>query len=272
MKRGFSLVELSIVLVILGLLVGGILAGKSLIRASELRSITSDVSRYKAAFMAYRDKYLAAPGDQTNTYDFFGAAIGCSNATTWTGTCSSTSPPPQGGCNGNGNGMVNLWKGSSGDVELGSWEGWRAWQVMALAGLIEGNYSGRDNPADATGGGTWCSFDSLAGTNVPVSKIAGAAFQWFYILPGSVYYSGDLTPLSAGQYIGFGVETNATSSYTEVVGGILKSEEAWNIDSKLDDGVPSTGTVAGRLGTGGTPPASYPLSDTSVTFSLLFKL
>ena len=49
MRQGFSLVELSIVLVILGLLTGGILAGQSLIRAAELRAVTTEYQRYTAA-------------------------------------------------------------------------------------------------------------------------------------------------------------------------------------------------------------------------------
>lgn len=46
MRHGFSLVELSIVLVILGLLVGGVLTGQSLIRAAELRSVSTEFQKY----------------------------------------------------------------------------------------------------------------------------------------------------------------------------------------------------------------------------------
>ncbi len=56
--NAFSLVELSIVLVILGLLVGGVLSGQSLIRAAELRSITEDYARYVTATHTFKDKYL----------------------------------------------------------------------------------------------------------------------------------------------------------------------------------------------------------------------
>jgi prepilin-type N-terminal cleavage/methylation domain-containing protein len=49
MKQGFSLIELSIVLVILGLLTGGILTGQNLIRAAELRSITTQHQGYQTA-------------------------------------------------------------------------------------------------------------------------------------------------------------------------------------------------------------------------------
>ncbi|MFN7611184.1 MAG: type II secretion system protein, partial [bacterium] len=61
-RAGFSLIELAIVLVILGLLVGGIMSGQSLIRAAELRSVTSDLSRYESAVYTFRDKYSDLPG------------------------------------------------------------------------------------------------------------------------------------------------------------------------------------------------------------------
>ena len=48
MKQGFSLVELSIVLVILGLLTGGILAGQNLIRAAELRAVTTQINNFSS--------------------------------------------------------------------------------------------------------------------------------------------------------------------------------------------------------------------------------
>ena len=59
LRQGFSLVELSIVLVILGLLVGGVLSGQSLIRASELRKYTTSADKYKTAILSFRDKYFA---------------------------------------------------------------------------------------------------------------------------------------------------------------------------------------------------------------------
>ena len=62
-QRGFTLVELSIVLVILGLLVGGVLSGQSLIRAAELRAVSTEHSKFVTAMNSFRDKYFAAPGD-----------------------------------------------------------------------------------------------------------------------------------------------------------------------------------------------------------------
>ena len=76
MKKGFSLVELSIVLVILGLLTGGILTGQTLIRAAELRSVNADVQRFQAATRTFQSKYFAFAGDMRNATDFWGAADG----------------------------------------------------------------------------------------------------------------------------------------------------------------------------------------------------
>ena len=62
LKRAFSLVELSIVLVILGLLVGSVLAGQSLIRAAELRSVATEYNKYVTASRTFRDRYFGLPG------------------------------------------------------------------------------------------------------------------------------------------------------------------------------------------------------------------
>ena len=69
---GFSLLELSIVLVILGLLAGGVLSGKSLIRAAELRTIGTERDRFRTAMYAFRDKYFMLPGDISNATSFWG--------------------------------------------------------------------------------------------------------------------------------------------------------------------------------------------------------
>jgi prepilin-type N-terminal cleavage/methylation domain-containing protein len=61
MKAAFSLVELSIVLVILGLLTGGILTGQNLIRAAELRAVVTEFNRYQTAVRTFEDKYSPFP-------------------------------------------------------------------------------------------------------------------------------------------------------------------------------------------------------------------
>lgn len=196
--KAFSLVELSIVLVILGLLTGGILAGQSLIRAAELRSVSSEMSRYSTAIYTFRDKYFALPGDMANAFAFWGATAGCTNVNVNTDTA---------GCNGNGDGFV-----ISGSNDLG--ESSRAWQHLALAGLIEGTYSGVE------GTGTW----------TPRSRMGQAPWHM-------KSWSG---PAAHGW-------TSAPSSQTlmlaiDYLSG-MKPEEAWNLDTKLDDGRAYNGKV-----------------------------
>lgn len=62
-NRAFSLVELSIVLVILGLLTGGILTGQSLIESATMRRQLADIATLQSATLSFRDKYMAIPGD-----------------------------------------------------------------------------------------------------------------------------------------------------------------------------------------------------------------
>jgi len=63
MKNGFTLVELSIVLVIIGLLIGGILVGQSLIESSKLNSFVRQIQQYDSAIMTFKDKYKGLPGE-----------------------------------------------------------------------------------------------------------------------------------------------------------------------------------------------------------------
>jgi prepilin-type N-terminal cleavage/methylation domain-containing protein len=131
MRNAFSLVELSIVLVILGLLTGGVLAGQSLIRAAELRSVNNEATKYISAVHTFRDKYFALPGDMANATRFWGAA----HATP--ATCRNTVSTSAATCDGNGDGRV-LQTGTS-------MEQMRFWQHLANAGLLEGSYDGVSN-------------------------------------------------------------------------------------------------------------------------------
>ena len=217
MRRGFSLVELSIVLVILGLLVGGVLSGQSLIRASELRSVISSYQKYVAAANTFRDKYFALPGDMTNAQSFWGVRAAGTNL-----ACQQTINVTTGTCNSDGDGHIG---GISGDAGLN--ERFLMWQHLAYAGLIEGSYTGAS--ANAT---TQTFVLSGIGTNTPPSKMSPGFFYPAWV--GAI--SGD-TNWYDGSY-GF----NALAFWGNGTLPLLPSE-AWNIDTKLDDGMPATGGV-----------------------------
>lgn len=65
-QRGFTLVEIAIVLVIIGLLLGGILKGQEMIVQAKIKNAISELSGASAAYYGYRDRYRAIPGDDIN--------------------------------------------------------------------------------------------------------------------------------------------------------------------------------------------------------------
>ena len=68
MKRqsGFTLVEIAIVLVIIGLLLGGILKGQEMITQAKIKNVVNDFNGITAAMNSYQDRYRALPGDDIN--------------------------------------------------------------------------------------------------------------------------------------------------------------------------------------------------------------
>lgn len=253
-RSGFTLVELSIVLVILGLLVGGVLAGQSLIRAAELRSVTTQYNQYIAATHSFRDKYFALPGDMTNAQSFWGVA----HATP--ATCVTTASTTSATCNGNGDGWVSV-------SAPGSNEDFRFWQHLANAGLIEGSYSGITQGSTA-----W----SATTANAPRGRLGNSL--WF------VHYWGIIsgwTDVFNGTYNNF-IELGGSIANTDPALAIFKPEELWNIDTKMDDGMPATGKLTARAGGGlslctttvtnnsATLTATYLLNSTGVTCNVLF--
>jgi len=73
-ERGFTLVELTIVLVIIGLLIGAVLKGQELIENARLKSLMTQLNSYKAATQIFKDRYGALPGDFNNAVAMLGAS------------------------------------------------------------------------------------------------------------------------------------------------------------------------------------------------------
>lgn len=240
-QRGFSLVELAIVLVIIGLIVGGILTGQDLIRASELNSIMADVNKYKTAVSTFRTKYNGLPGDIRNATSYWGTASGgCPN-----GAGSGTQT-----CNGDGNGRI----------ANGNSESYRAWQQLSNAGLVPGNYTGVYS--------TLYYFNW--GTNAPAAKIPNAGF----VLSDMGNFSSTYWFASNYNHI-IEIGGGATSQYSTTV---LTPAEAAAIDGKNDDGLPAFGTIMtltsnywACASTAVASTAVYVVSTTTPTCNLLFK-
>jgi prepilin-type N-terminal cleavage/methylation domain-containing protein len=71
-RSGFTLVELSIVLVIIGLIAGGVVGGQSLIRSSRLNAVAADIQQYKVAINTFGLQYDTLPGDISDAWDYWG--------------------------------------------------------------------------------------------------------------------------------------------------------------------------------------------------------
>lgn len=217
-QAGFSLIELAIVLVIIGLLIGGVLTGQALIHASELRAITTEADKNKTAIHAFQDRYLSLPGDTTRAVKFWGALDPVASTCDTLEATGDTAT-----CNGNGDGRIGL------DDGLG-YEPLRLWQHLANAWLVYGYYTGTTTTAGV--------YQVEAGRNVPASRYPNGAWcaRWRQATTASADHFDE--PASNHALL-FG----ADDSVAPCEAPVLSPEDALNIDRKLDDGRPGTGAV-----------------------------
>lgn len=132
-QSGFTLVEIAIVLVIIGLLLGGVLKGQEMIANAKFKNLQNDVQSYAAAFYSFQDRFSRLPGDMT-------AAM----------AQSQLNPAAPGG---NGNGVY----GNNNNQACGAaaTEACMVWQHLRYANLIPGDPAltgANANPTHAYGG------------------------------------------------------------------------------------------------------------------------
>src|SRR3954469_20512983 len=114
-QAGFTLVEIAIVLVIIGLLLGGILKGQEMITQAKIKNIVNDFNGITAAVNSYQDRYRALPGDDLNA------------ATRWSGA------PAVNAANGNGQ-IAGLYNNVLTVAATGAQESNTFWWHLRLAG------------------------------------------------------------------------------------------------------------------------------------------
>ena len=218
-NQGFSLLEISIVLVIIGLLAGGILLGRDLIRASQLRSTISQITKYNTAVHSFELKYYSIPGDmpfeKTNQY-------GIQNS----GTAVTLT------AGGDGNGLIE----SSPGARLFIGEPVLFWSELSAAKMIEGTYGTSIDSLGAittditTNKNNWKDY-------MPAAKINGS-----YIMALSGYNSENYYVLGSVLEINKNGFYNYLSANNPLPNNILP-RDAYDIDRKSDDGFPISGNI-----------------------------
>lgn len=131
-QSGFTLIEIAIVLVIIGLLLGGILKGQELITQGRIRNVANDFQSMTAAINLYQDRYRALPGDDAGA------------ATRW----GVTAPTPTSGTLGDGiiSGAYNTATTTDESRQL--------WLHLRRAGLVGGAVTDNTTPPNAASGAT----------------------------------------------------------------------------------------------------------------------
>jgi hypothetical protein len=229
-QKGLTFVELAICLIIIGLLIIAVLAGKSLIRSAHILSLISDEHKYVSAVNVFKLKYRYFPGDYPQAASVWGANTpGCGGGGDFS-SCTGTA-------NGDGNGYIQ-----GPEMIL-------AWNQLALAGLISGKYAGMGINQQYSLLNTWGAVES----NLPTTALSHVyPMIWYEGDPRQQQDQGDPNDMhgfylsgNAGNVIVFGtplyLDLSNSSAFTNLPS--MYVADASTIDVKLDDGVPATGSI-----------------------------
>jgi prepilin-type N-terminal cleavage/methylation domain-containing protein len=255
-NRGFSLLELSVVLTIIGLLAGGVLAGRHLIKSARLRAAGTEFTQFQVAVKTFEDKYQALPGDMTNATAYWGRA----DTGAFTGQCAAPLTNVGTGtqtCNGDGNGRVGVWAAGL------YYETFRFWQQLVNEGLVTGPFTGVHSVSGFS--------HAVIGENVPASRYPAGGWSlenYLNLTPWVEAFS-----VEVGNYYVIGANSTNGATYMP----LFTPEEAFAIDTKMDDGKPARGNVVATWWNECTTAASrndldgdYDLANINIACGFLF--
>lgn len=233
--NAFTIVELSLVLLIISLIIGGTMAGKSLINNARIRALISESGEYVRAVDNFRNIIVVngsgcLPGD-------------CLSATAIFGTTDINGFTVH---NGNGNGFI-------GGTNTDNLEDLGAWQHLALAGIINGTFTGNIVAAPTS--------QVSVGVNAPGSNYDPSLVYLFY----SDHIISNYALHNA-------IAVCTLSSDTDCHEGIFVND-AYAVDVKVDDGLPFTGRIFARsyVGSNCTSAAIVAGNHASTTYLMAAK-
>ncbi len=229
-NNGFTLIELSIVLVVIGLIVGGVLVGRDLISAAAVRGQISQIEKYQQATNTFRGKYGYLPGDIRATE---ATQFGFQPRGIYAGT-------------GDGNGIIEgiqsdiPYDNSGGHENAG--ETVMFWRDLSDAKLIDGSFTTASSSLSTN-------YQILPNSATPSHKISAYLPQakigngnYIYVWSGG---AGNVTGsgyfIDGANYMGISIVRVIYDSITSDQG--MTVAQAVSIDKKMDDGLPQSGTV-----------------------------
>lgn len=243
-KTAFSLVELSIVLIIIGLLVAGVVGGSSLIKSAALRSVMSEARNYGIITNSFFVSYDALPGD----------LIGTQFVSPSTSSISS-------GCSGDSDGQIEFSNSSSATITATNIktisEGYCAIYQLKDSGMLQG-----ENLINiATDFAKFkTNLGMVVGSHYPQSKMKGNGWVYDFVSGVDNASSSDSwrsignetepanVVLLVGEKIGAGTSTTIAELSASAPAQLLPSlspSDAKSIDGKIDDALPKSGKVRG---------------------------
>lgn len=238
-QAGFTLVELAVVMIIIGLLIGGVLKGQELVKNAQITATVAQIKGIDAATSAFRDMYSGIPGDLRN-------------ATTRIAGCTATASPVCNAAAGTGNGQLSTAPTATPGTEASAY-----FVQLALADLL----SGIDTAA-ATTCASWglCYPEAKAGS--------GAGLQIGYFAGGAL---GGAAAAPRGHYLT--IQTGPQTGQGTTAGAqALTPNQAARIDSKVDDGRPATGSVVSGGATACVSGTAYAENVASADCNLFLRI
>jgi prepilin-type N-terminal cleavage/methylation domain-containing protein len=232
-KGGFTLIEIAIVVVIIGLLLGGVLKGQELIRNARAHNIASQGSAVKAAILGFMDRYRALPGDYSKAHvnipDMICTDDGNGDSRVGGQPDANTDTDFQ-QCPNDSALAANIANNIGRQVEIA-----QVWKHLARSGFISGQYNGDNAVVDE---GNWTCGGDTCLTNV---------------------YQNGLFFLYSDEQAGVTSASDSSLNNQLWTGRGIPVEMIAELDRKVDDGEPTTGSF--KVGTGFTDSANAAIVD-----------